>query len=89
MPRASDWMSELSEALKPHPDSGIGSEELLSLAHNLNASFSDNHLSRTLISPPPGAEIGRVLYSKLQKYPHLRPALSSVNAATAFKYGSR
>ena len=89
MPRASDWMSELSEALKPHPDSGIGSEEIMSLTSNLTASFSDNSLNRTLNSSPSSAEIGRVLYSKLQKYPHLRQALSSVNAARAFKYGSR
>ena len=84
MPRASDRMSELSEALKPHPDSGIGTEELLSLTSNLIPSFSDNHLNRTLNSSPPGAEIGRVLYSKLQKCSHLRPALSAVNAARAF-----
>ena len=89
MPRASDWMSELSEALKPHPDSGIGTEELLSLTHTLNPSFSDNPLKRNLASSHQEAEIGRVLYSKLQKYPHLRQALSSVNAARAFKYGSR
>ena len=88
-PRASDWMSELSEALKPHPDSGIGSEELLSLSTNLNSSLSDNPFSRTLNPAPPEVEIGRVLYSKLQKYPHLRQSLPSVNAARAFKYGSR
>ena len=89
MPRASDWMSELSEALKPHPDSGIESEKLLSIRHNLIPSFSDNDLNRTLTSSHQDAEIGRVLYSKLKKYPHLRQALSSVNAARAFKYGSR
>ena len=89
MPQASEWMSELSEALKPHPDSGIASEELLSLSSNLNSSFSDNPFNRALNRSPPEVDIGRVLYSKLQKYPHLRQALSSVNAARAFKYGSR
>ena len=89
MPRESDWMSELSEALKPHPDSGIASEELLSLSNNLNSSFSDNPFNRALNRSPTEVEIGRVLYSKLQKYPHLRQALSYVNAARAFKYGSR
>ena len=89
MPRASDWMSELSGALKPHPDSGIGSEELLSLSQSLNTSFSENISNRNLASSQQEAEIGRVLYSKLQKYPHLRRALSSINAARAFKYGSR
>ena len=84
-PQSSDWMSELGEALRPHPDSGIGSEELRTLGNNFS-SFSDNN---NVLSNPPGAEICRILYSKLQKFPHLRQALSSVNAARAFKYGSR
>ena len=84
-PQASDWMTELGEALRPHPDSGIGTEELITLSNKFS-SFNDNN---TVNSPPPGAEIGRILYSKLQRFPHLRQALSSVNAARAFKYGSR
>ena len=84
-PQSSDWMSELGEALRPHPDSGIGSEELRTLGNNFS-NFSDNN---NVLSNPPGAEICRILYSKLQKFPHLRRALSSVNAARAFKYGSR
>ena len=78
-------MTELGEALRPHPDSGIGSEELITLG-NKYYSFSDNN---NVLSTPPGAEICRILYSKLQKFPHLRQALSSVNAARAFKYGLR
>ena len=76
-PQSSDWMRELSEALRPHPDSGIGSEDIVALSNNFSG-FSDNN---TLNTPPPGAELGRILYTKLQKFPHLRQALSSVNAA--------
>ena len=54
-----------------------------------NTNFSEPTPNRTLISPPPGVDDGRILFTKLQKYPHLRQALSAVNAARAFKYGSR
>ena len=84
-PQSSDWMRELSEALSPHPNSGTGSEDIVALNNNFSG-FSDNN---TIHTPPPGAELGRILYSKLQKFPRLRQALSSVNAARAFKYGSR
>ena len=77
-------MRELSEALSPHPNSGTGSEDIVALNNNFSG-FSDNN---TIHTPPPGAELGRILYSKLQKFPRLRQALSSVNAARAFKYGS-
>ena len=88
-PQSSDWMTELGEALNPHPVSGIASEEIISLTNKLLSSLSDISSNGNVKSAPPGAEIGRVLYSKLQKYPHLRQALSSVNAARAFKHGSR
>ena len=78
-------MRQLDEALRPHPDSGIGSEEIITLG-NKYSNFSDKN---TMPSTPTGAEICRILYPKLQKFPHLRQALSSVNAARAFKYGPR
>ena len=78
-------MRQLDEALRPHSDSGIGSEEIITLGSNY-ANFSEKN---SLPTTPPEAEISRILYSKLQKFPHLRQALSSVNAARAFKYGSR
>ena len=61
-PQASDWMTELGEALKPHPDSGIASEEIMSLTSILS-SFSDKYTKGNLNTSPPGAEIGRLLYS--------------------------
>ena len=60
-PQSSDWMTELGEALRPHPDSGIESEELATLGNNYS-SFSD----KTVTSPRPAAKHGRILCAKLQ-----------------------
>ena len=58
-------MRELGEALRPHPDSGIGTEELGALSNRFS-SFSDDI---TVKSPPPGAEIGRIYIQNCRNSP--------------------
>ena len=60
-PQSSDWMQELGEALTPHPDPGIESEELITLGNNYS-SFSDK-------TPTPRSQTWSHFIFKITKVP--------------------
>ena len=88
-PRSTDWMSELSNALRPNAPSG-NMFDFDSNQNNYNGkSFEANLIKTILDNPHPNYDDGQRVYAKLRKNPNLRKSLASLNTARAYLYGSR
>ena len=81
-------MSELSRAISHTHESGTHFKDLADLK-NSEDFVNEAVLKSILDNSLPDKKDSHFVYSKLQKNPHLRKSLSSLNTAKSFVYGSR
>ena len=81
-------MSELAKAISNHHESGTLFTDLAELKNS--GDFINEALLKSIFDNSiPDRKDSQFVYSKLQKNPHLRKSLSSLNTAKSFVYGSR
>ena len=82
------WMSELTRAISHNHESGTQFKDLAELKNS--GDFVNEALLKSILDNSlPDKKDSQFVYSKLQKNPHLRKSLSSLNTAKSFVYGSR
>ena len=84
---SSSWVTELASALAPQHTSGTPFEVL---APKLNNNYVNETLLKSILDNTlPNNTDSQFVYTKLQKNPHLRKSLASLNTAKSFVYSSR
>ena len=82
-------MAELAEVARSPDRPGAESDNLFRQMLEIPATPPDTITSQFFKRTIPEAERERILFTNLKKHPKFRHSLPSINAARAFKYGSR
>ena len=82
-------MRQLAVAVRPPEPTGGESDNVLQSTFEINTRSPDAIHAKFQIISIPEEERERILFLNLKKNPKFRQSLPSLNAARAFKYGSR
>ena len=82
-------MRELAVAVRSPEPTGGESDKVLQSTFEINTHFPDAIHAKFQKISIPEEERERILFLNLKKNPKFRQSLPSLNAARAFKYGSR